>query len=179
MKFPITRESLLAYNPVKEAAEKKEEQLQGGLHQMLIQLRNDFEAGMKVYAAKQAEVDVQAARARQHAIIRSRTEFICHVCGDPANISPHVIGSNCNSCGEELEVNTRDPILNYANVSIPPEKKFIWSNLQQKIDRINYRPTTFITHDHIPRFIKMVEENFVGCTVTVDPLSTYIIIDWS
>jgi len=178
MKFPITRESIQAYTPVKEAAEKKGEMIQGGLHQMLIQLRNDFEAGMKEYAAKQAEVDVQAARARQHAIIRSRTEFICHVC-NTANIPPHVIGSNCNSCGEELEVNTRDPMLNYANVSIPPEKKFIWSNLQQKIDRINYRPTNFITLDDIPRFIEMVKNDFVGCAIIVDPLKTYIIIDWS
>ena len=136
MKLPITRENLQAYDAVKAAAEKKEEQIQGGLYQLLVQLGNDFEAAMPKDPSQIDTRGVISITAKEvKAIARDKTAF--------------------------------------------QEKRFIWSNLQQKINAINYRPTNFITLEHIPRFIKMVEENFIGCTIIVDPLKTYIIIDWS
>ena len=141
MKLPITRENLQAYDTVKAAAEKKEEQIQGGLYQLLVQLGNDFERALPKEPShmdrggNMEEGDVPALVIGVYPIARDKTAF--------------------------------------------QEKRFIWSNLQQKIDAINYRPRNIITLEHIPRFIKMVEENFIGCTIIVDPLKTYIIIDWS
>jgi hypothetical protein len=31
----------------------------------------------------------------------------------------------------------------------------------------------------IPQFIEKLKENFIGCDFIIDPLKTYIIIDWS
>ena len=31
----------------------------------------------------------------------------------------------------------------------------------------------------IPQFIEKLKENFIGCDYIIDPLNTYIIIDWS
>ena len=136
MKFPITRESLQAYDPVKEAAEKKEEQIQLGLNQMLIQLRNDFEEGMKVYAEKEAGW-------RRH-----------------QDMDLHHQNRYCK------------PIL--------PEKMFIWRNLQQKSQPVYSVPGFGIsTIFPITRFLEMVKGDFVGCAIIVDPLKTYLIIDWS
>jgi len=147
MKLPITRENLQAYDAVKAAAEKKEEMIQGGLYQLLVQLGNDFEAALPK--------------------------------------DPSYIDRRGNM--EEGDVPMSAGVYPIRSAGVYPirdktvfqEKRFIWSNLQQKIDRINYRPRNSITLEHIPRFIKMVEENFIGCTIIVDPLKTYIIIDWS
>ena len=143
MKLPITRENLQAYDAVKAAAEKKEEQIQGGLYQLLVQLGNDFEAAMP---KDPSQINTQFRRSIMEE-------------GDIPSLSATVYPIRDKTAFQE--------------------KRFIWSNLQQKIDAINYRPTNIITLEHIPRFIKVVEENFIGCTVTVDPLKTYIIIDWS
>ena len=151
MKFPITRESLLAYDPVKEDAEKKEDQLQGALYQMLTQLRNDFEAAMP-YMATQKELSM----------IKQQEK------------------------GDIPMLMTSEKALTYARAKACVEasqnfqdKRFIWNGLQQKIDAINYRPRNIITLEHIPRFVDMVKESFIGCAIIVDPLKTYIIIDWS
>jgi len=138
MKFPVTRESLLAYDPVKQAAEKKEEQLQGALYQMLVQLRNDFEAAMPKDPSQNDTRGISLSRTtkEQDAIARIKDNF--------------------------------------------EQKRFIWSNLQHKIQEVSFYPGCVpITLEHIPRFIDMVQESFIGCAVIVDPLKTYIIIDWS
>lgn len=140
MKFPITRESLLAYDPVKEATEKKEEDIQGGLYQMLTLLRNEFEAAMP---KDPSQIDTRSITAKEHnAIAHIKDNF--------------------------------------------QKKRFIWSNIQQKSNLGNTIPPPFrkgeggpIINDHLPRFLEMVQENFIGCTVTINPLNTYIIIDWS
>lgn len=137
MKFPITRESLLAYDPVKEGAEKKEEQLQGALYQMLTQLRNDFEAAMP---KDPSQIDTQFRRSiknEEHdAIARMKDNF--------------------------------------------QQKRFIWSNLKQKLQQVNSYPGCgCINLEHIPRFVDMVKESFIDCAIIIDPLKTYIIVDWS
>ena len=32
---------------------------------------------------------------------------------------------------------------------------------------------------YLPEFIELLKENFIGCDIIIDPLKTYIIIDWS
>jgi hypothetical protein len=53
-------------------------------------------------------------------------------------------------------------------VSNMKEKKFVWRQLHNRI-QIEY----------LPIFIDKLKENFVGCDIIIDPLKTYLIIDWS
>ena len=48
------------------------------------------------------------------------------------------------------------------------EKRFIWRNMHMRINPKD-----------ISRFIDKVKEQFIGCDIIIDPLNTYMIIDWS
>jgi hypothetical protein len=52
------------------------------------------------------------------------------------------------------------------------EIRFIMRNL-------NIEHITGVSERLIPEFIEKIRENFIDCVVTVDPLRTYVIIDWS
>jgi hypothetical protein len=59
------------------------------------------------------------------------------------------------------------------------DKRYIWdlSNI-----RINTNNAMFVnTNDStlIPRLVENLKETFIGCDIIVDPLKTYLIIDWS
>jgi len=97
MKFPITRESLLAYDPVKEAAESKEQQIQVGLNQMILRLRIDFEQAMK----------------------NDPSDMQCGACGELGHYYGYEFG-HCESCGGS------PPIMSNKTVAIQ-EKKFVWN----------------------------------------------------
>jgi hypothetical protein len=60
------------------------------------------------------------------------------------------------------------------------EKKFIWRNIGQ-IKQMS--PGSSIGDMekalYLPRFVEKLKETFVGCDIIIDPLKTYIIIDWS
>ena len=58
--------------------------------------------------------------------------------------------------------------MNYLN------KKFIYNNISylQRTNEIN-------SEKRFPRFIDKLKEIFIGCNIILDPLNTYIIIDWS
>jgi len=51
------------------------------------------------------------------------------------------------------------------------EKRFIWHSL----NRVRF---TF-PKELLPQFIEKLKYTFIGCDIIVDPLKTYIIIDWS
>jgi len=87
-------------------------------------------------------------------------------------------------------------ILNIPNLL--REKKFTWKGLSgiNNIIGIHYSNNIIeayknnsIFHNHNNRniifeqyreiFIKKIQELFIGCNIIVDPLKTYIIIDWS
>ncbi len=60
------------------------------------------------------------------------------------------------------------------------EKKFVWK--KRGIDSIRYLGC--ITRDemvdkYLPMFIEKLKELFIGCDIIIDPLKTYLIIDWS
>ena len=111
MKFPITRESLQAFDSVKEKEEREEEEIQKRFALILEGLCKEFQRSM------------------------------------PSNIR---------------------------------EKKFVWRNIHQ-IKQLS--PGCSIGDMekavYLPRFIDKVKETFVGCDIIVDPLKTYLIIDWS
>jgi len=62
--------------------------------------------------------------------------------------------------------------------SISHEKKFVWTNLIQ-ITMMNHQVKNSTKKDYLPIFIDKVKELFIGCNIIIDPLNTYIIIDWS
>jgi hypothetical protein len=109
MKFPITRESLQAYDYVKEQEEVKEEEVQKQLMLNLDQLCKDFKGSM------------------------------------PSNSK---------------------------------EKKFVWRGLHN-ILMMNHQDRNPLKKDYISMFIDKLKGVFIGCDIIIDPLKTYLIIDWS
>jgi hypothetical protein len=99
MKFPITRESLQAFDYAKEQEELREEAVQKRLAEILEQLCAEFKKSM------------------------------------PSNSK---------------------------------EKRFVWHKIYNRI-QIEY----------LSLLIDKVKEVFIGCNIIIDPLKTYLIIDWS
>ena len=54
-------------------------------------------------------------------------------------------------------------------------KKFVWKNIQQI--RSICKGSKY--DEYLPQFIEKLKEIFIGCDIIIDPLKTYIIIDWS
>jgi hypothetical protein len=117
MKFPITRESLQAFDSSKDAEELFEEEIQ-----------------------------------KHHNAI---------------------LDSICFKFKRDIELNSK-------------ERRFVWRELHTL--RIIYKTIDLgvgstckkINIDHyLPRFIEKLNETFIGCDIIVDPLKTYLIIDWS
>ena len=109
MKFPITRESLQAFDYAKEQEELREEEIQKRLAQILEGLCKDFQQSMS---------------------------------------------------------------------SSIKEKKFVWRNLHN-ITMMNRPDYNLSKNDYLPQFIETLKYTFVGCDIIIDPLKTYLIIDWS
>jgi hypothetical protein len=110
MKFPITRESLQAFDYAKEQEELREEEIQKKLTLILEQLCKEFKQAM------------------------------------PSNIK---------------------------------EKRFVWQGIRY-ITMIN-APLAYNSSkkEYLPMFIEKLKEVFIGCDIIIDPLKTYLIIDWS
>ena len=109
MKFPITRESLQAFDYAKEQMELMEEEIQKRLTLILDELCNEFKKSM-----------------------------------------------HSNS----------------------KEKKFVWRQLHYV--RQFHSPGLYSKMDeYFPLFIEKLKEVFIGCDIIIDPLKTYLIIDWS
>ena len=46
------------------------------------------------------------------------------------------------------------------------EKKYVWRQVNN-------------VREHLPQFIEKLKAVFIGCDIIIDPLKTYLIIDWS
>jgi hypothetical protein len=108
MKFPITRESLQAYDYVKEQEELNKEETQKRFTLILEQLCNEFKQSI-------------------------RTNSI--------------------------------------------EKKFVWRQIG--LLRGISMSTRISIDEVLTQFIDKLKEIFIGCDIIIDPLKTYLIIDWS
>jgi hypothetical protein len=65
-----------------------------------------------------------------------------------------------------------------AHEAIMNDKRFIWDGVRN----IKSSGSSVIDVNEsilIPLLVQKLKENFIGCDITVDPLRTYIIIDWS
>ena len=61
------------------------------------------------------------------------------------------------------------------------QKKFVWQLNSNNI-HINIRNLSKFSHtldEYLPRIIDKLKEIFIGCDIIIDPLKTYLIIDWS
>ena len=61
------------------------------------------------------------------------------------------------------------------------EKKFVWRGLNN-ITTMSFQDRNSadrISAKYVPIFIDKVKEVFIGCDIIIDPLKTYLIIDWS
>ena len=58
------------------------------------------------------------------------------------------------------------------------EKKFVWRGLHY-IKHFHITGDDADHDDYLPRFILKLKEIFIGCDIIIDPLKTYVIIDWS
>ena len=58
------------------------------------------------------------------------------------------------------------------------EKKFVWRRLQN-IRQLNISGVNTNLDEYLPQFIENLKEVFIDCDIIIDPLKTYLIIDWS
>ena len=63
-------------------------------------------------------------------------------------------------------------------VSNMKEKKFVWRQLH-RVRQFHIQESGSEMDKYLPIFIDKLKEIFVGCDIIVDPLKTYLIIDWS
>ena len=109
MEFPITRQSLQAFDNDKEQSELKEKEFQKKFAQLLENICTEFKKNM------------------------------------PSNSK---------------------------------KKMFIWQ--LQGLCQLHVRGIiTMNFNEHIPMLIEKLKQLFIGCDIVVDPLKTYLVIDWS
>jgi len=128
MKFPITRETLQAFDYAKEQEEVREEEVQKRLAQILEQLCKEFKQGM-----------------------------------------------NANS-KEKRFVWRNLHILSQFEMSMP-KPKYVASKDHVQGKELVYEKASYM--EYLPQFIDTLKYTFVGCDIIIDPLKTYLIIDWS
>ena len=65
-----------------------------------------------------------------------------------------------------------------AHEAMMNDKRFIWDGVR---NIKSYGSSAIDVNESIliPLLVQKLKENFIGCDITVDPLRTYIIIDWS
>ena len=66
------------------------------------------------------------------------------------------------------------------------QKKFVWqlnsnNHINNIINSNGIGNLKFSYHldEYLPKFIDKLKETFIGCDIIIDPLKTYLIIDWS
>lgn len=119
MKFPITRESLQAFDYAKEQQGLKEGEIQKRFAQIIEELCKEFKQTM------------------------------------PQNSK------------EKMFVWRNIPLVRNLNLWNPA---YATSSCQAKYSK---------TDEHLPEFVDKLKEVFIGCDIIIDPLKTYLIIDWS
>lgn len=95
------------------------------------------------------------------------------------------------SFNEEIEKKFSDEIENICKEfkrtmhSNSKEKRFVWRNLHKvrslhKEIQFPAGSTCMTTNIdvYLPRFVEKLKETFIGCDIIIDPLKTYVIIDW-
>lgn len=61
------------------------------------------------------------------------------------------------------------------------EKRFVWRQLNniKRLQVKDYEGKCSPVSFPLPQFIEKLKAIFIGCDIIIDPLQTYLIIDWS
>ena len=59
------------------------------------------------------------------------------------------------------------------------DKRYIWELTYIRKNPIIPNRSNVNESILIPRLVKKLKETFIGCDIIIDPLKTYVIIDWS
>lgn len=101
-----------------------------------------------------------------------------------------IVEKICGEIQEQMEwtgpsLSTMRSAFNHAHIGhdtkekhdkIMKDKRFVWDGLRT----IRYSTTLELSESVlIPLLIEKLKETFIGCDIIIDPLKTYIIIDWS
>jgi len=133
MKFPITRESLQAFDYAKTQEALKEEELQRQIAQILDDLCKEFKQSMPSNCKEKKFVWKGLYTVRQLYI---------------TGFGPG--GFNSSTMDQYKMTGLGQGRFNISNMD-----------------------------EYLPRFIEKLKELFIGCDIIMDPLKTYLIIDWS
>jgi len=97
--------------------------------------------------------------------------LVSDICRDIEFLVLYEIPSNQNPKYNDSNKKRHDELIR--------DKRYIWD---LKNIRINPLPPTYTSIGEsilIPRLVEKLKETFIGCDIIVDPLKTYLIIDWS
>ena len=66
-----------------------------------------------------------------------------------------------------------------AHDKIMKDKRFVWEGLRYALNT-DFNEYSDVTETIIiPVLIQKLQETFIGCDIVIDPLRTYVILDWS
>lgn len=157
MEFPITRETLQAYTAESLQAEEHEKNLQLVLGKMLDTCCADFKSSMRANLKEEKFVWIDLKGKQREAILNNLSLRF-------EQVGIQSVASGIQLCSEpDFAPQHRNPRL----WNQPPQIQ-----RHEALQRIH-------SVDLIPRFIEKLKATFIGCEIIVDPLKTYVIIDWS
>ena len=138
MKFPISRETLQAFDPVEEKKIRDD-----------IYIKNHIDSLVREICGK----------------IQNRMEWTM-----PTGISLHA----SLGCGN-LHTNRIE------HEKIISEKRFLWDGLKyiRPGSQFGLQVSEISESYLIPLLVAKLTETFIGCDIIIDPLKTYLVIDWS
>ena len=162
MQFPISREGLQNFN--REAAyEQKQKEQRYDFYRGLIQnICKDIENGMmpfQILPPNSLDYIRYEAMLRDKQYIWKDIEILSYwkVC-----INPH--------SHMEKYINHHSQMQKYSSVTQCYKNGTLRNNCHKSTEDFN---------QSLPEFIEMLKQTFIGCDIIVDPLKTYLIIDWS
>ena len=78
-----------------------------------------------------------------------------------------IIHQICNEFKQNMRSNSR-------------EKKFVWKKLRNITQfQVVNQVFNLEIDKYLPKFIEKIKTIFIGCDIIIDPLKTYLIIDWA
>jgi hypothetical protein len=88
-----------------------------------------------------------------------------------------------NEMHQQMVMRHRDEKIRDAHQKMMTDKRYIWNGLSQI--QMTQFPGLMGVHLNIDKSIliegllRILKDTFIGCSIVVDPLKTYLIIDWS
>lgn len=181
MEFPITREALQNFNRA-AAQEKKEKEQRYDFYRRLIQdICKDVENNMmgklnnylhtpQTFGYTMPSKKVMKTAAPLYNTTSAAEAVIHSTVSDTQYVWKYIeILAYWKSC-----INPHSDIQSYIQRFGGPIECYRTDKLRNMCQK-----STEDFNQSLPEFIEMLKETFIGCDIIVDPLKTYLIIDWS